>query len=231
MNVLLSGIVGSTAYGLAHEGSDVDRLGMFAYDTVELFSLHPPKDSIVETKPDITLHEAAKYASLAVKCNPTVTELMWLPDDLYEVVTPSGYDLIDIRQSFLSADRVRKAYFGYAVQQFKKLESRSDGTFGPDLAKRTAKHARHMHRLLIQGLQLWQTGRLTIRLPHDDVKTVMSFGAAVSLGDTVWPRKLLADYEKAFDCAPTVLPASPDEKSVEQWLRKVRADFYQTETV
>ncbi|MFE0456899.1 nucleotidyltransferase, partial [Streptomyces sp. NPDC058914] len=26
-NILLSGIVGSTAYGLAHAGSDVDRLG------------------------------------------------------------------------------------------------------------------------------------------------------------------------------------------------------------
>ncbi|MCZ4511792.1 hypothetical protein O3Q52_27155 [Streptomyces sp. ActVer] len=29
-NILLSGIVGSTAYGLAHAGSDVDRLGMLA---------------------------------------------------------------------------------------------------------------------------------------------------------------------------------------------------------
>ncbi|MFE6988388.1 DNA polymerase beta superfamily protein, partial [Streptomyces pharetrae] len=27
-NILLSGVVGSTAYGLAHEDSDVDRLGV-----------------------------------------------------------------------------------------------------------------------------------------------------------------------------------------------------------
>ncbi|GAA1913626.1 hypothetical protein GCM10009753_52280 [Streptantibioticus ferralitis] len=33
MHVLLSGTVGSTAYGLAHKGSDIDRLGVFAAPT------------------------------------------------------------------------------------------------------------------------------------------------------------------------------------------------------
>jgi hypothetical protein len=33
-NMLLSGVVGSVAYGLDTEDSDVDRLGMFAYPKV-----------------------------------------------------------------------------------------------------------------------------------------------------------------------------------------------------
>ena len=38
-HVILSGIVGSTAYGLNNEGSDVDRLGVFAVPTRALFGL------------------------------------------------------------------------------------------------------------------------------------------------------------------------------------------------
>lgn len=61
-NILLSGVVGSTAYGLAREGSDVDRLGMFAAPTETLLGLHTPKESHVTTAPDRTLHEAAKWS-------------------------------------------------------------------------------------------------------------------------------------------------------------------------
>lgn len=225
MNTLLCGIVGSTAYGMARQDSDVDRLGVYAVDTVELHGLQRPKETFVETNPDVTLHEVGKYCALALKCNPTVTELMWLPDDLIETVTPVGYELIDMKGLFLSATRVRNAYFGYAIDQFKRLQDRGDGTFGPDLAKRTAKHARHMYRLLIQGLQLWTTGRLTIELENPDV--VMAFGSRVALGDIEYARKILTDYEHAFNSASTVLPDEPDRDTVEQWLRGVRRAYYQ----
>jgi uncharacterized protein len=112
VNTLLSGIVGSTAYGLAHPGSDVDRLGLFAVDTVELHGLRRHTESVVTKDPDLTLHEAAKWCRLALGGNPTVMELVWLPDELYEVRTPLGDELIGIRSSFLSAKRVRNAYLG-----------------------------------------------------------------------------------------------------------------------
>lgn len=124
-NILLSGVVGSTAYGLAREGSDVDRLGMFAAPTETLLGLHTPKESHVTTAPDRTLHEAAKWCRLALGGNPTVMELVWLPDELYEVRTPLGDELIAIRGSFLGAERVRDAYLGYAGQQFRRLEGRA----------------------------------------------------------------------------------------------------------
>ena len=223
-HVLLSGIVGSTAYGLSHEGSDVDRLGVFAVPTEQLHGLHRVQDSVVTTGPDVTLHEAAKWCRLALACNPTVMELVWLPGELYEVTTPLGEQLIDIRSVFLSAPRIRNAYLGYATQQFKKLESRSDGTFGPDLARRTEKHARHMYRLLDQGLGLWTTGHLMIRLGDPDV--VREFGSHVADGDVDYARRTLRDYEAAFDDTRTVLPDEPDEQAVEAWLLDVRREFY-----
>jgi predicted nucleotidyltransferase len=222
-NVLLSGIVGSTAYGLAHAGSDVDRLGLFAVPTVELHGLHRPKESHVTTAPDRTLHEAAKWCRLALSCNPTAMELVWLPDELYEVRTPLGDELIAVREAFLSAGRVRDAYLGYAVQQFRRLERRGDGSFSADLRKRTAKHARHLKRLCAQGLELYTTGSLTLRV--EDPQAFHDFGAQVA-ADPTTAAPLLHHYETAFAEARTVLPEAPDEAPVEAWLHRVRAHFY-----
>jgi predicted nucleotidyltransferase len=220
MNVLLSGIVGSTAYGLNGPDSDVDRLGMFAAPTAALLGLHEPDETRVTTHPDSTLHEARKYVRLALGGNPTVSELMWLPDDLYEVRTPLGQQLIEIRNGFLSAKRVRDAYLGYATQQFRRLEHRGDGSFSADTRKRTAKHARHLYRLLIQGLWLYRSGELQIRLEEPGL--VRFFGERVAAGDVDHARQVLANYEEAFNALRTPLPERPDEATVDSWLRAVR---------
>ncbi|MET8006158.1 nucleotidyltransferase domain-containing protein [Nonomuraea glycinis] len=225
-NVLLAGIVGSTAYGLAGPDSDVDRLGIFAAPTLDLAGLHRPQESIVTTGPDRTLHEAGKWCALALKGNPTVMELLWLPSDLYETRTPLGDQLIGIRDAFLSAPRVRDAYFGYATQQFHRLDRRGDGSFSADTRRRTAKHARHLARLLKQGRELYETGHLPIRLEHPEV--IRDFGERVAAGDTYLARDLLAATEKAFDAAATPLPDEPARATVEEWLRQVRIIHLET---
>ncbi|GGX59476.1 nucleotidyltransferase domain-containing protein [Streptomyces fructofermentans] len=222
-NVLLSGIVGSTAYGLAHEDSDVDRLGMFAAPTEDLHGLHRPKESHVTTHPDSTLHEAAKWCRLALGGNPTVTELVWLPDELYEVRTPLGDELIGIRTTLLSAKRVRDAYLGYATQQFKRLYDRGDGSFSADTRRRTAKHARHLWRLCHQGFELYSTGALSIRV--ENPAAYHAFGEEVA-ADAMAALPLLKRYESAFDETRSVLPELPDEAPAEAWLRRVRAHYY-----
>jgi uncharacterized protein len=225
-NVLLSGIVGSTAYGLDTEDSDVDRLGVFAAPTTALVGLHPPQPSVVSSKPDATFHEAGKFASLALKVNPTITELMWLPDDLYEARTGLGSALIAIRSSFLSQKAVRNAYLGYATQQFRRLENRGDGSFSADTRKRTAKHARHLYRLHAQGIMLWETGHLTVRLPHGDAILCRAFGDDVAAGDIDAGRRVIAWAEEVFDTSRTPLPEKPDEGAVEFWLQMVRRKHY-----
>lgn len=222
MNILLRGVVGSTAYGLAGPDSDVDRLGLFAYDTIDLLGLNEPQASIVSHEPDITLHEAAKYAKLAMACNPTVLELMWLED--YEVVNPLGAELIDIRSAFLSRKRVRDAYLGYATQQFRRLEMRQDGSFSADTRKRTAKHARHLMRLCHQGLVLYATGRLVIKL--EDPEGFRRFGDDVADGDTALGAAMLRSYEERFNAMTSVLPDEPQKNPVEAWLKQVRRHYW-----
>jgi predicted nucleotidyltransferase len=225
VHVLLSGIVGSTAYGLAHAGSDVDRLGVFAAPTAELHGLHRPAESHVTTKPDRTLHEAAKWCRLALGGNPTVMELVWLPSELYEVRTPLGDELIGLRASLLSTKAVRNAYLGYATQQFRKLQARGDGTFGSDTRGRTLKHARHLVRLIEQGTELHITGHLTIRLA--DPERVRALAGEVVANPEAGER-LIRQAEEELD-KPGVLPSAPDEAAIEAWLRRVRATHYTTE--
>jgi predicted nucleotidyltransferase len=217
--VLLAGIVGSTAYGLAGPDSDVDRLGMFAAPTLALLGLSTPNDSHVTTAPDVTFHEAAKAVRLMLGGNPTASELLWLPDELYEVRTPLGDEAVGLRAAFLSEKRVRHAYLGYADQQFRKLLSRNPG----DSAKKVAKHARHLMRLVDQGYELYTSGHVSIRLA--DPERYLAFGEKVA-ADVEAVRPFMAEAEARFDAARSVLPAEPDSAVVEDWLLRVRREFW-----
>lgn len=221
--VLLSGIVGSTAYGLAGPGSDVDRLGMYAAPTKALLGLHRPPESHVTAKPDATFHEAGKAARLMLAGNPTATELLWLPDDLYETRTALGEEMIELRGAFLSAKRVRDAYLGYATQQFRKLIARGNEPRAEDLSSRTAKHARHLMRLVDQGLELYMTGTVVIRLP--DPERYREFGERVA-ADPQAAAPFMSRAEERFDRADTALPTEPDTEAVEAWLLRVRRAFW-----
>jgi predicted nucleotidyltransferase len=218
--VLLQGIVGSTAYGLAHAGSDIDRLGVYAEPARAFHGLHLPIDraaSRVQHAPDRTLHEARKYCLLALAANPTVTELMWLPS--HEVRTGLGDELVSIRTAFLSRPRVRAAYLGYASQQLARLANKDVRDASP---ARIAKHARHLARLAHQGRELYRSGQLQVRL--DNPQWYVEFGERVA-ADVSVARTLLADVESSFDEIRSALPERPDEAGVEAWLQRVRAEI------
>lgn len=226
--VVLEGIVGSTAYGMATADSDLDRIGVFMEPVRTLLSLSglraeqeswkAPK----EEEGDRTLHELGKFCRLVLAGNPTYTELLWLPDDLYLRRSLVGLDLIAMREQFLSAQASRSAYLEYATQQFRKLERRGDGTFSSDTRNRTAKHGRHMARLLYQGYRLWTTGGVVIRLPPEQVRLCRDIGEQVGQGRLDGARQLLAHYEHLYDTTPTVLPERPDREAVDRWLISVR---------
>jgi hypothetical protein len=221
-NVLLAGIVGSTAYGLAGPGSDVDRIGMFAAPSLSLLMLHPPKESHVTRDPDTTFHEAGKALRLFLSANPTAMELLWLPDDLYETRTPLGDEAIALRASFLSARRVKDAYLGYATQQFRKLMLRDQGSSASTPA-RLAKHARHLMRLVEQGYELYTTGYVRVRLA--DPERYRAFGEQVA-ADAQAAVPFMAQAQERFAGARCVLSEGPDHAAAEDWLLRVRRAFW-----
>lgn len=220
--VLLDGVVGSTAYGLAGPDSDVDRLVVAAAPTVVFLGLGDVRESHVTTGPDCTTHEIGKFLKLAMKANPTVTELLWLSG--YDFSNRFGLELVQMRAKLLCAPQVRRAYLGYATDQFRKLKARGDGSFSADTRRRTSKHARHIARLCDQGYQLYATGTLRIRL--DDPQFYLDFGERVAAGDLDVAEALLATTEENFDKATPALPEEPDEPAIQDWLLRVRRHYY-----
>lgn len=210
--IILSGVVGSTAFGLARSGSDIDRLGIFVRPTRDFFQIGGyGKDTVVTTAPDSALHEVGKYVSLALKCNPTIMDLLYLPD--YERASWEGEWLISIREDFLSEKYVRSAYGGYAIGQIKRIEQEmaNEGR-----QKRIAKHARHCFRLLRQGLELLETGALTVKVP--DPEFYWAF-------DEMTADQVEKEFFKAFgifnECRG-VLPQVPRTERLQHFLNCVR---------
>jgi predicted nucleotidyltransferase len=223
-NILLQGVVGSTAYGLAGPDSDRDHLGIFLAPLDAVLGLHGPQAvqaSAVSSNPDSTLHEIGKYVSLALKCNPTVLELLWLPSYLIE--TDAGTALIAQRQYFLSEKYVRAAYGGYAKQQADRLMNRhKEGKegFSSDIRKRTEKHGRHCMRLMVQGMELLQHGEMTVNVSeHRDFLFEMGELAATN------PELFYRCFEEIldeFDNRETKLPQSPYPELINDFLIKTR---------
>jgi uncharacterized protein len=221
MNLLLEGVVGSTAYGLATPSSDIDYSGIYVEPTANLLGLHPPSRERATKKGrgdcDATYHEVGKSMALMLSCNPTAMEVLWL--ESYTATTDFGLELISLRDCFLSAKRVRDAFFGYATSQFHRLLDR--GRFQGSLETRREKHARHTMRLFWQGLELYTTGALPIRVPEPE--HYFEFGRRiVDDPEAKAARELITQYEIKFDAARTVLPDEPDERPLEDFLQRVR---------
>jgi predicted nucleotidyltransferase len=216
-NIILEGICGSQAYGLDTETSDTDIKGIYIAPTRELLGLpkYQPKQTYDHTDPDWTYHELGKYVSLALKCNPTVTELLWLEG--YRVLTKQGRMLVDNRHLFLSTSYVRNAYTGYCFSQARKLNARG-GTYGNGRNKRYEKHTRHLLRLLYQGRELLETGKLTVRVTPEVREELFSAG---SLSPNEIVDRFTEEIAK-FDYIESVLPGEPDYEGINTLLLRLR---------
>lgn len=207
--IVLEGIVGSRAHGLAAEGSDADRRGVFLAPSVEFLGLDDVQETASNPYTDEVFHELGRFTRLALKASPSILELLWL--DSYEICGPIGQELIGLRLDLLGATRVRSSYLLAAADLLKVIHRGGE---------RTGRTARNMARLLITGYGLWYSGRLQVALPDPDF--VHDFGERVGLGDISLADDMVAQYEKLFDQTPTELPAQPDREKVDAWLKQTR---------
>lgn len=226
---LITGVVGSRAYGLAGSDSDTDILAVAAAPTRWFHGLNPPvgkRATMALHAPDITIHEVGKFVSLCLSANPTVNELLWLPADCYRLTHKLGVELIGMRTQLLCAQRVRAAYLGYAGSQFTKLAKRDPA----DPPTRIEKHARHLFRLVHAGVELYVTGRLTVRMDPGDVDRCREFGKLIAADlekGVEIAQRMLRDNADLLDSQPSALPTYADERAADEYLCRVRAYLHE----
>lgn len=224
-HTLLKGLVGSKAYGLGTPTSDDDYLSVYAVPTEQTWTLDGFKETVVEKDPDHTGHEAIKFALLALKCNPTAMELLWLPRENYVIYSELGQHLIDIRHAFLCREAVHEAYLGYAKQQLLRMDrqQRRDEADEEAVERRIAKNARHMARLLLQLADLEVRGTLRLNLgPNADFVRELGEQAVANNRKQLW--ELLENTENLCkrDANRSMLPLEQDKAMVDYWLTEVR---------
>lgn len=226
--VVLSGLTGSRAHGTAHEHSDYDYKGFYVAPTASLVGIYPPVmekltthipeiETITDRKVGVSYHEMAKGLHLLMRSNPDVLEILWLPE--YDMLTPLGEELLEMRLCFPSQRRVREAYQSYAERQLGLLIRH--GRLGNGMDKRMPKHARHLKRLLEDGYRLYTEGRLAVKVENPD--DLVEFGEqCASDPDFIAAKKLIREYAEKFDSAVSILREEPDLAAAEDFLLRIR---------
>ena len=206
-------VVGSRAFGLAGEDSDIDRRGVYLPPADLQWSLYGAPEQLENEATQECYWELRKFLILALKANPNILECLYTP--LVETVAPIAQKLLAMREIFLSK-LVYQTYNGYVMSQFKKLEQdlRSTGAI-------KWKHATHLIRLLMSGVTVLKEGFVPVNVAeHRDLLL------AIKRGEMEWDEvnRLRLDLHKRFDeaFADTKLPERPDYERANAFLIKAR---------
>lgn len=206
-------VVGSRAFGLDDEKSDTDLRGIYLPPAEFHWSMFGVPEQIENKENEECYWELQKFLILALKANPNILECLNTP--LIEFKNEIADELLSIKNIFLSK-LVYQTYNGYVMSQFKKLEQdlRSSGEI-------RWKHAMHLIRLLLQGIDILNTGELTIKVDEHREK-LLSIKRGEFLWEAVndWRLMLHKEFENAF--ADTKLPERPDYKKANKFLLDAR---------
>lgn len=206
-------VIGSQAYGLAGDGSDIDRRGFYLPPAELSWSLFSLPEQIEDQAAQECFWEIRKFITLALKANPNILECLYTP--LVEHAAPIAEELLAGRDAFLSK-LIYQTYNGYVLSQFRRLEQDVRTTGAPRL-----KHAMHLIRLLLTGITALKEGHVEVRVGQERDRLL-----AIKRGDVAWPEidrwrlALHAEFERAL--ATTRLPDRPDYAWANAMLVKAR---------
>lgn len=226
--------VGSAVHGLSIEGTDdEDQMGICTEPPEYVIGLKQFDQYIYRTQPegvrsgpgdlDYTCYSLRKWMRLALNGNPTVLLPLFVPEPDIITTTEAGRELRALAPSIISRQAGRR-FAGYLEAQRRSLLSR-DGK-GRDVTRAElveaygfdTKFCGHMVRLGMQGVELLETGRITLPMP-EPART--------------WIRELRTGQHtmrEALEAAETCerqieallgtshLPEHPDRDKAERWL-------------
>lgn len=175
-NTVLLTRVGSTVYGVTvDDQDDDDQLGIcveppewvIGLDRFEQWE-HRTQPTGVRSGPgdlDVTIYSLRKWLRLAAAGNPSILVPLFVPVTDVVYATAVGVDL-RLRPELVVSRRAGYKFLGYLrSQRAKLLGERGNATNRPELIERygfDTKFAYHMVRLGFQGVELLETGRLTL---------------------------------------------------------------------
>jgi uncharacterized protein len=212
-HVIFRCLVGAGAYGLAPEGSEVDRRGIYLPPADLHWSFLGVPDQIENRATGECYWELEKFLRMALKANPYILECLYSPR--VETATDLARELIAHRAVFLS-QRIHQTYNGYVRSQTRRLaeELRTTGALDRN-------HCVHLLRLLLSGITALREGTVPVRVEeHREALLAIQRGGLSWDEIDAWRRRLHADLDAAF--AATALPDQPDYAWANAFLLRAR---------
>jgi uncharacterized protein len=239
--IIIRSLVGSTIHGLELAGTDDrDEMGVCIEPPEYVIGLRSFETWVSRTKPegvrseagdlDLVVHSLRKFARLALKGNPTVLLLLFVPPEQLILRTPLGDELQALAPAFVSG-RAGHAFLGYLSAQKQRLlgERGQKRVKRPDLEEvhgYDTKYAMHMLRLGYQGRELLETGRLSLPMREEERRRVF----AVRKGEVPFNDLLTEVGELEVELEDLIgtsaLPAEPDSDTVNDFLSRAYRSWW-----
>jgi predicted nucleotidyltransferase len=211
--VIFRCVIGSRAYGLDDESSDIDRRGIYLPPADLHWSLYGVPEQLEDDDAQEAYWEIQKFLILALKANPNVLECLYTP--IVEFATPLARELLDLRATFLSR-LVYQTYNGYVMSQFKKMQTdlRNQGRI-------KWKHVMHLIRLLLSGITVLRQGFVPVAVSeHREALLAIKAGNMPWVEVEAWRLALHKEFDQSFE--RTALPEKPDYERANAFLVRAR---------
>ncbi|GHG16110.1 MULTISPECIES: nucleotidyltransferase domain-containing protein [Amycolatopsis] len=224
--------VGSGLHGTAVDGQDDrDEMGLCVEPAEYVTGLRRFEQYVFRTQPegvrsgpgdlDLIVYSLRKWMRLALTGNPTILLPLFVPDAEIVRITELGHELR------ANADRVvsRQAgprFAGYLRTQRKRMLEGQLRVNRPELIEKygfDTKYAMHMVRLGVQGVELLETGRMTLPIAEPWLSWLRDLRRGKHTQDeAVAAAAELEDRLDRLSRGASPLPEEPDRDWANQWL-------------
>jgi predicted nucleotidyltransferase len=237
-NTIIRCTVGSTVHGLALEGTDdrdemgvcIEEFQSFAGFTefeqyiyrsaAEREGKHDAKSQPGDL--DLCIYGLKKFLRLAMQGNPSVINLLFVPTQFCQVMTWAGLELQQ-QAPLIVSKQAGKRFLGYMEAQKQRLmgERGQKRTNRPELEEKygyDTKYACHVVRLGYEGVEVMQTGRITLPMPEPSLTFCRDIRLGkVPLQDVLQKAgELERELKDLLDVSE--LPESPNRAVLESWM-------------
>lgn len=126
-------IIGSQAYGINNESSDIDKSGVFIPSKDYYYGLKRVEQFGYENE-DKTIYEIRKIIKLLADNNPNCLDLLFIPERCIIKITPYWEKVIEQSHLFLSK-KSRYTFAGYAISQLNRIKTHRAYLLNPPKAR------------------------------------------------------------------------------------------------
>ena len=237
--VILKILAGSHVHGLNVATSDQDIEAIVVEPLCEAWRLGSSWEDIESIGkideatgvklPDVKYFSLRKWCRMAANGNPNFLLMLFAPKENILHMDVVGSHLRDMKNLFISKGAI-KSHLGYMQGQRQRMLNHQN-TFGGGQGRGKprfeliekfgydTKFAMHLLRLGMQGLELANSGKISLPMPEPDKRGLLEvrhgewpLAAVLTMADG-----LETKMKNAFDSCP--LPEKPDLDTIDKWMQ------------